>query len=236
MSKLPEDRVRIPVKLVDGRWEFFYGGDVPISEGTVGELVVGKAHVTNGEFIARLKKKTSYKVMGKGTRLMVALNIKNKPALGSGLVAHLKKLPIEKISRDKKFARFGVNENTRFVEIMVGDGGNNKSLFGSEDSGIWLELEGMEPQGVSVSSLILPEGITDQKIDSLNYAFTLLSEKYEPWRMAHTGSIYERIFYEEENGVWCPLNVLRNAAIATEEQNLIRQRWQDIRAQLNLNF
>lgn len=236
MSKLPEDRVRIPVKLVDGRWEFFYGGDVPISEGTVGELVVEKSRVTNKEFIDRLKKKTSYKVMGKGTRLMVALNIKNNPVIEKSLVGHLKKLPIEKISRDKKFTRFGVNENTRFVEIVVGDRGYNKSFFGSEDSGIWLELEGMEPQGVNVSSLILPEGITDQKIDSLNYAFTLLSEKYEPWRMAHTGSIYERIFYEEENGVWCPLNVLRNAAIATEEQNLIRQRWLDIRAQLNIKF
>jgi hypothetical protein len=84
--------------------------------------------------------------------------------------------------------------------------------------------------------LILPEGITDEEVDSLDYAFILLSEKFEPWRRSHTGNIYERIFYQEESGIWHPLNVLRNAAIASKEQRFIRAQWQDICRQLNLNF
>lgn len=235
MSKLPEDRVRVPVKLVDGRWEFFYGGVVPIAEGTVGELVVDKRQVTDANFLGRLKKKTSYKIMDQGTQLMVALNIKDKPTIDSELLKHLTTIPINHVSTESKFTRFGVRDNTQFVAITVGSSAK-KTAETNVEGGIWLELEGMEPQGVSVSSLILPEGISDQRVDSLNYAFTLLSETYEPWRRSHTGSIYERIFYKEESEVWYPLNVLRNAAIASEEQNLIRKRWQDIRAQLNLAF
>jgi hypothetical protein len=93
----------------------------------------------------------------------------------------------------------------------------------------------MDPQGLTVSTLKLPEGITDEEVDSLNYAFTLLSDKFEPWRRSHTGNVYERIFYQEENGILHPLNVLRNAAIASEEQKFIRRQWQDISRQLNLN-
>lgn len=32
------EKVTVPVKRVGERWEFFYGGDVPVKEGTLGEL------------------------------------------------------------------------------------------------------------------------------------------------------------------------------------------------------
>jgi hypothetical protein len=37
----------------------------------------------------------------------------------------------------------------------------------------------------------------------------------------------------EASGGWHPLNVLRNAAIASEEQKFIRRQWQDICKQLD---
>ena len=33
-------KVTVPVKRVGDLWEFFYGGDVPVKEGTLGELSV----------------------------------------------------------------------------------------------------------------------------------------------------------------------------------------------------
>jgi hypothetical protein len=237
MSKLAENKIRIPVKLVDGKWEFFYGGDVPIAEETFAEIVVDRARITDQEFLTRLKKKTSYKIMEPGTKLIVALTIKNQPKIEGNLQQHFKKIDIKQISIEKKFTRYGVGPETRFVEIMVGKASTRKlNREKSSQGGVWLDLEGMDPQGLTVSTLILPEGITDEEVDSLNYAFTLLSGKFEPWRRSHTGNIYERIFYQEESGVWHPLNVLRNAAIASEEQRFIRAQWQDICRQLNLNF
>jgi|AntRauTorcE11898_2_1112593.scaffolds.fasta_scaffold03457_2 hypothetical protein len=235
MSNVSENRVRIPVKLVDGKWEFFYGGTVPIAEETLAEIVVDKTRITDQEFLNRLKKKTSYKIMEPGTKLFVALTIKSQ-SIDVNLRTQLQKIDIKKVSVDKRFSRYGVRPETRFVEIIVGDASKrdvarNKSAQG----GVWLELEGMDPQGLTVSTLKLPEGITDEEVDSLNYAFTLLSDKFEPWRRSHTGNVYERIFYQEENGILHPLNVLRNAAIASEEQKFIRRQWQDISRQLNLN-
>jgi hypothetical protein len=36
---------------------------------------------------------------------------------------------------------------------------------------------------------------------------------FEPWRKAHTGNIYERVFYEKSNGNWGPLHELRDRAM-----------------------
>lgn len=34
--------IRIPVKLVDGQWEYFYGGGLHVCNGAVGDLVIDK--------------------------------------------------------------------------------------------------------------------------------------------------------------------------------------------------
>jgi len=101
--------------------------------------------------------------------------------------------------------------------------------------GVWLHLQGSEPKGISTSSVKVPDEISKEPLESLNYAFTRLSEKYEPWRKSHTGNIYERFLYKEKNGRWYPLDVLRNAAIAKDEHQLIREQWALLSEQLKLN-
>ena len=50
--------------------------------------------------------------------------------------------------------------------------------------------------------------------NSLNHAFTLLSERYETHRVSHTGSAFKRVFWFDEswNG-WRPLEILRNTIL-----------------------
>ena len=33
-------KITVPVKRVGANWEFFYGGDVPVKDGTIADLVV----------------------------------------------------------------------------------------------------------------------------------------------------------------------------------------------------
>lgn len=229
--------VKVPARKVNGHWEFFYGGDIPIKDGAVADIIVDKCMIDDCKFLANLKKKSSYKIMSSGTRLMVALTIKDHSKIESQLHKYLQEIPIKQISADKRFSPFGVRQQTRFVEITVGQPGQHSlALEGKTNGGVWLELEGMEPQSLNVSHLSLPPEIKDTEVDSLNYAFTLLSTVYEPWRRSHTGNIYHRIFYQEQNGIWNPLNVLRNAAIATEEHAFIKKQWEAISDQLNLSF
>jgi hypothetical protein len=73
-----------------------------------------------------------------------------------------------------------------------------------------------------------------EPVDSLNYAFTRLSEVFEPWRKAHTGSIYERIFYLERDEHWYPLKDLRDRALASAERTLIKDLWAAVAEQLGM--
>jgi hypothetical protein len=68
----------------------------------------------------------------------------------------------------------------------------------------------------------------------LNHAFTKLSELFEPWRKAHTGSIYERVFYLESNDRWYPLKDLRNRAVDDAERGLIKELWERVASELGI--
>jgi hypothetical protein len=63
-------------------------------------------------------------------------------------------------------------------------------------------------------------------VASLNHAFTKLSETYETWRISHTGNVYSRVLYQERNGHWYPLDLLRNETLDKKEQQIAHELWQ----------
>ncbi len=86
---------------------------------------------------------------------------------------------------------------------------NQKKSCPKESGGLWITFEGGHAKSIKSSTVKLPEGIIPEKADSLNHAFTLLSEKYEPWRKSHTGNVYSRMFFLAQDEKWHPLDVLR---------------------------
>jgi hypothetical protein len=56
---------------------------------------------------------------------------------------------------------------------------------------------------------------------SLNHAYSLISERYEPHRASHTGNVFQKVFYKSEEGIWRPLESLRRAAQNTENERLV---------------
>ncbi len=220
-----KSRIRIPVQLVDGRWEFFYGGGVPVVEGTFGELLVEEHYITDPNFLRGLRRKAVHRVLPEGTELRVAVTIRTD--LDETLQAHLKRPKREELGTAYyETVRSG---ETRLVSVIIGKPGiETARRLGSDEGGVWLHLEGARPKSVSTSSVHLPEVVRREPVDSLNHAFTCLSTVYEPWRKSHTGNIYTRVLYRERNGKWYPLETLRRAAEAAEEQTLIRERWAEI--------
>ena len=73
----------------------------------------------------------------------------------------------------------------------------------------------------------LPSCVSKEPAISLNHAFTILSEVYEPWRKSHTGSVYQRFFYKEKDDKWYPLELLRDASLAEKEQEVAAVLWQE---------
>lgn len=60
---------------------------------------------------------------------------------------------------------------------------------------------------------------TGELVSSVNQAYTRLSEHYESWRKAHTGNVFTKVYFLEENCV-LPLDVLRQRATSKLEDKL----------------
>ena len=222
---LSSKTIRVPVKLVDGRWELLYGGDVKVKEGAVGDLHLDQMYFSDKKFLKALTFKRSVAILLPGTELRVALTI--KPDLDSKLRDFL--LPRD-ATRHTHSSKLSVD--TRFVPIHLGGPTDAQRKKKVEQGGLFLLLEGMEPRAIESGMVTLPAAPDLEPVDSLNYAFTRLSEVFEPWRKAHTGSIYERVFYLEHDGFWYPLKDLRDRALATAERKLIAELWANVAEQL----
>lgn len=229
--------IRVPVKLVDGHLEYFYGGLLPVKNGTVGDLLVSKDAIDDKEFLATLQRKSAHKILDSDTELLVALTIKQASALDANLVRHLLPNDGKQIPLGDTYYYTERSPQTKFVRIkIVGPTERQKKTDPKEKGGVWLHLEGLLAKGITTSTVKIPDEVSTTPADSLNHAFTLLSEKYEPWRKSHTGNIYDRILYKEKSGKWYPLDVLRSAAIAKDEHELIREQWVKISEKLKLQM
>ena len=103
----------------------------------------------------------------------------------------------------------------RFVQVTIGEPTKLQvKALGDETGGLWLILEGPKAVGLRSTQILLPSGVSEDPVISLNHAFTKLSEIFEPWRKSHTGNVYQRFLYLEKDSRWYPLELLRNGALA----------------------
>jgi hypothetical protein len=231
------DPIRIPVKLVGEQWEYFYGGGLPIRNGSIGDLLVDKSAIEDPKFLAKLKRPSKHKILEVGTSLLVALTVRPQATLTDELKNHLLLKGKEDLELGDAYYYTPRSANTKFISIEIsGPTERQKRFDPNEQGGVWIHMEGLQPKGVSSSTVRLPKEVSENPAESLNHAFTLLSEKYEPWRKSHTGNIYDRMLYQEQNKKWYPLNILRNAAIAEDEHQLMREQWVQICQKLNIKL
>lgn len=217
--------IRVPVAFVEGRWEFLYGRAVKVRDGASGELHLDQANFTDKKFLKALTTKRRVVILDTGTELRVALTV--KPDLDAALRTLL--LP----GNETRYAHSTkLSVDTRFVPIHLGGPTDAQRKKKVEQGGLFLLLEGMEPRAIESGMVNLPAAPDLEPVDSLNYAFTRLSEVFEPWRKAHTGSIYERVFYLDHDGCWYPLKDLRNRALASAERKMIAELWVNVSEQL----
>lgn len=219
---------RIPVKFVDGRWEFFYGGAVPAKEGAIGDLLLEDYAIVDKDFLKTLSAIHEEKIFCQGKILKVALSIRGD--LAGEYETLLQELKF------KEVADWGRLEpgTTRFATIHVGPPSPAQIESGRTEGGVWLVIRGLEAKGLRTSQIIVPEVISKEPLSSPNHAFTKLSEVFEPWRISHTGNIYRRIFYQERDGRWCPLEYLRDRSLVKAERSIAADLWNRVADHLGL--
>lgn len=230
--------VTVPITRVGERWEFFYGGDVPVEEGALGELTIGAAQITDKQFLARVTQKTEVKILEEGTSLMVALSDRS---------TRERKTPWPDVSRQD--VPLGT---TRFERIVIGPRKVDLPFIGplqtskpkveppkveplfigppqpSKKGGLWLRLKGLESSELVCTTIVMPDDFSEEVAVSLNHAYTLLSREYETHRISNTGNVYSQVFYQEANQRWYPLAYLRRGVRAQSEHTLINAAWKQV--------
>lgn len=211
-------KVTLPVKRVGERWEFFYGGDVPVREGTLGELTLSADQITDERFRERLMQELTVKILDEGTELRVALSDRDiNGRVGAWPEPHSPNVP---------------PGTTRFERIWLGPvkkkPGEQPLDAAFEGGGLWLKLKGLERCELHGSTVQMPKGFLPAVAISLNHAFTMLSQAYEKHRISNTGNVYSRVFYQDRDKRWYPLDDLRTGVQAEGERNLLNELWAQV--------
>lgn len=199
-------QITLPVKRVGDRWEFLYGGDIPVVDGVRADLTISIQQITDTQFLARVNQDVRVKVLNQGARLLIALTDKNESQwLGKNWRGPLPvRLP---------------PGTTRLEQVYLGEKKEPKPADFSEEvvadqqGGLWLRIRGLNKSELASSTIVLPDGVQEGNAISLNHAFTILSKKYETHRLSNTGNVYTHVFYQEKNGRWYPLSDLRSGVL-----------------------
>lgn len=211
-------RLRLPVRCVDGQWEFYLGGPVPVRDGAFGELLVSSHQISDPSFLERVTQQVRVRILGEGGRLMVALSLVD-PSLGKGAAVKIDVLPEYLPSASPTFVP---------VELGAFRGPPRSPTEPPLEGGLWMTINGLQETEISSGPVLLPNALGGDQALSLNHAFTLLSERLETHRISHTGNVYARVFYCESNGKWYPLEVLRTRELSRAENRVMAGAWAEI--------
>lgn len=209
-------RITLPVRLVNGQWEFLYGGGIPVREGSYAELNIALHAIEDESFSKRVTQEVVVKVFEEGRPLIVALNDQKwHGPRHSGFKVALGDVPAG---------------CTRFERVSIGPTSVATRRLDAKRGGLWMRQLGVGRCELACSSVLMPQD--GPAAASLNHAVTKLSEQYETHRISHTGNVYERVFYQEGNGNWYPLAHLRSGVVAWAEQKIIVDAWAKLEEQL----
>jgi len=218
-DRTPTKTLRLPMQMVNGQWELVYGGVVPVREGAFFELLINPAMIQDESLRKLLTQEYVAQVLPEGTALRVAL---------SDRAAGFSKTPDK--YHIKVAAQYLSGEYCRFAPIWIGPyGGSNRDI---DSGGLWMHLSGLDRCELVSSLIELPDGLEEIHAQSLNHAFTMLSERYETHRLSHTGNVYERVFYQESNGEWYPLSALRDGVRERAGKEFLAGAWRQIEDQM----
>ncbi|MGB5055481.1 MAG: hypothetical protein WBO24_13905 [Nitrospirales bacterium] len=190
-----EKTVQIPVRMVDGEIQTEYGTELPLlREGTLGELIVRASDVKDKHWLDLLTREQPIVFLGKGTTVRVIMSRGASPAPGEAALPEVNR-----------------SEFLRFVR------GHTADVILQTDQ--LLLLRGNKPGELQPCPCQIPA--LKRTAESLNQAYSLLSEVYEPHRRSHTGNVFDKAFAKPTEGdKWLSLRDLRDHVQAEAEAHL----------------
>lgn len=206
---------RIPVEFRNGAWVNENGRRLVAAPGTKAEFWIKQQALPDLWPHVDVATSASGQFLDKGSCLRFALSVRHKNQLTEELASHLI-LPHDMWHKVEWGPVKGwYSTDAHFIQVELGEPSDaQRAEFPSFTGGLLIKVRGHNITEIEPSSFDLPKGIEARKPQSLNHAYTILSEVYELHRASHTGSVYQRVFYEGNGGIWYPLELLRKIGIA----------------------
>jgi len=169
----------IPIRISNGEVKYYYGGNLPeIEDGVIGDLILPEYSVKDNRFINISQKKDKIEILPSGSLIMVAVSSKNIP---QDMISFIIKINTSLLTSEV------------FVEVEL-------------KGPLYLLIRGSKKSSLLGVNCFIPS-LKKQAI-SINNAYTIISEAFEPDRHSHTGNVFEKCFYNN-NDTWYPLEHLR---------------------------
>jgi hypothetical protein len=194
--------VVIPTRVVNGSLEYFYGGPLPkLRDGTVFDMIVPEWAIEDKSFLPMLQRH-HYDVLLRDSSVVycaVALDQVPEPLKKSTLT-------LESLVKGKVSARVpSMFPGKGFVPINLMER-------------LELELRGTKLGRLKSAKCIIPA--LGQEAHSLNHAYRLISESFEPVRISHSGNVFNEMLYVDGKGQCFRLGELRDTLQSCYEGDL----------------
>ncbi len=196
MKELDERTVEIPIIIRAGKVEFFYGGPLPmLKEGQVGSIEMPAFAFEKAADVARLSVEETLPILEIGTQLQVHVSPKDDGRKMDEAIVRLRAI-------DGFWGKGGFVPIILEEQLCLTFRGTKKPL--------------LDPCRCAVPSL-------GKTVESINQAYTRLSEKFEPHRRTNTGNVFNKVFYlPPGKDVWHPLDSLREHHQAAFEAKMFQ--------------
>ncbi len=186
--------VKIPIRIVDGQIEYFYGGELPKIKNVIGDLVMPAFALLDPEQAEELCHEDVSEMLPAGAELMINVNVDTP---GKGVLTQTQDpyLDLPKMAPKEGFVRVRLKEP------------------------LYLWHRGTKLSQLSRCNVTLVD--LDEKARSLNHAYTIASRKFETKRTSNTGNVFKHVYYKYQDR-WEQLEWLRERLDAKFEQRYVK--------------
>ena len=179
-----EKHLRIGVRFEGSGFVLLDGKPLPkLAEGSVADLVVAPESIKDESIRFSLTSEKSMNLLEKGATVMIGVSPNMiEDIFAEGLI------PASALSIPSPYL---------FVAVVL-------------NADLWLQVRG--DQEARLSSCTCTITALGAKADSLNHAFTVISQAFETKRRSHSGNVFERAFAHDDSGALQTLDTFRLAA------------------------
>ena len=156
-----------------------------LEKGAVAEVVLAPECIQDANVRARLTGEVSIRILAKGSFVLFGVS--------PSMIGNLKAAGL-----------IGPNQ----VPILS----DYAYVEGKLDDNLFLQVRGDQEARLSPCACTIP--VLERQAQSLNHAFTVISEAFETRRRSHSGNVFERVYAEVDSGKWQSLYELRLSAIS----------------------